>query len=104
MPNIHIEQDNAIEDRYGQIVKSDTLTSLLEALANNSWILRCCALEAIIGLAKHGKTKFDCWVKRLRKSTKIVAILQVASVPGWQRPMSLLVFLASFTIGASPYD
>jgi hypothetical protein len=56
MSSVHAEQDNAIEDGYGQIVKSNALTSLLEVLGNSSWILRCCSLEAIIALAKYGKT------------------------------------------------
>ena len=56
MSNIHADQDNAIEDGRGQIMKSNALTSLLEVFGNSSWILRRCALEAIIALAEYGKT------------------------------------------------
>jgi hypothetical protein len=55
MSIIHAEQDNAIEDGYGQIKKSNALTSLSEVLRKRSWILQCCALEVIIALAKYGK-------------------------------------------------
>jgi hypothetical protein len=55
MSNVHAEQDNTLEDGYGQIVKSNALTSLWEVLGINSWILQCCALEVIIALAKYGK-------------------------------------------------
>ena len=56
MSNIYAEQDNAIDEGYGQIMKSNTLTSLSEVLRKDSWILRCCALEGIITFAKYGKT------------------------------------------------
>jgi hypothetical protein len=52
---MHAEQNNAIEDGYGQIVESNALTSLSKVLRNSSWILQCCALEMIIALAEYGK-------------------------------------------------
>ena len=78
------------------------LTALLELLGNDSWIIRCCALEAITVLAEYGKPKFefsDYWVRYLLKSTKIVAIWQVASAPRWRKQISLLVLLACFKMG-----
>lgn len=58
MPQISddAKRNIAIETQYGQIVKSDTLTSLLELLGNSSWILGRCALEATMAFAKYGKT------------------------------------------------
>ena len=54
MSDAHAKRNNAIENQYGQIVKPDTLTSLLEVLGNSSWILGCCALEATIAFSKYG--------------------------------------------------
>ena len=56
MSDVHAKRNNAIENHFGQIVKSDTLTSLLEVLGNSGWILGRCALETTIALAKYGKT------------------------------------------------